>query len=67
MHNRRPFEVFRPGLVPDLCYGFGRDYSMPMMSRQAFARCEESLLASRATSPCRLDPLGFAGSRRPPC
>ncbi|MBA3315560.1 MAG: hypothetical protein H0T47_20015 [Planctomycetaceae bacterium] len=67
MPTRRPVDTFRPGSVPDLCYGFGRDYAVSMMNRQAFSRCGESLLASRQTSPCRLNPTGLPGSRRPPC
>lgn len=67
MPARYPVDTFRPGSVPDLSYGFGRDYAVPMMNRQAFSRYEGSLLACRESSPCRLNPSGSLGSKRPPC
>ena len=67
MPTRRPLDTLRPGFVPDLCYGFGRDYAVPMLTRRSFARCGDALLACRETSPYRLSPAGLSGSRRPPC
>lgn len=67
MPTRRAVDSLRPGTVPDLCYGFGRDYSVPMMTRRAFARCGEAWLESRESLPQRLNPYGLSGSRRPPC
>jgi hypothetical protein len=67
MPTRRPLDTLRPGCTPDLCYGFGRDYSVPMMTRRAFSRFGDTFLAGRETLPCRLDPVGISSSRRPPC
>lgn len=67
MPGRRPLDTLRPGSVPDLCYGFGRDYAVPLPTRRAFARCGEAVLTARDTLPHRLSPLGLSASRRPPC
>ena len=66
MPTRHTLDTLRPGCVPDLCYGLGRDYAVPMMTRRAFSRFGDALLAGRETSPYRLDPICIS-SRRPPC
>lgn len=66
MSTRRTIDSLRPGVVPDLCYGFGRDYAVPIMTRRAFARSGEAWLGNRESLPHRLDPYGGVGSRRPP-
>jgi hypothetical protein len=53
--------------MPDLCYGLGRDYAVPLPTRRAFAYHGDALLAARETLPCRLGPVGLSGLRRPPC
>ena len=67
MPTRRPLETLRPGFMPDLSYGFGRDYAVPMLTRRAFSRYGESVVSSREILPQRLSPLILSGSRRPPC
>ena len=67
MPTRRPLDTLRPGSFPDLCYGLGRDYAVPMMTRRAFSQFGDILLAGRETLPYRVDPVGISGSRRPPC
>jgi len=66
MSAQRPIELLRPGRVPDPCYSLGRDYAVPLLTRRAFGRCDRVVLARREILPCRLDPGGLAGSRRPP-
>jgi hypothetical protein len=67
MPSRTPLDTLRPGSVPDLCYGFGRDYAVPMLTRRSFARCGEAVLSARDTLPHRLSLIGLSASRRPPC
>lgn len=67
MPTRRPLDSLRPGSVPDLCYGLGRDYAVPLPTRRAFAFHGDALLAARETLPCRLAPIGLSAARRPPC
>lgn len=67
MPTRRPLDTLRPGSMPDLCYGFGRDYAVVMPTRRAFASHGDALLAARETLPCRFNPVGLSGLRRPPC
>lgn len=66
MPTRRPLESFRPDGCPVTGYGFGRDYSLPLLTRRAFGRCEGSVVSARDTLPCRMSPAGLGGSRRPP-
>lgn len=67
MPTRRPLDTLRPGSIPDLCYGFGRDYAVPLLTRRAFARYGDALLSARDTLPHRLSPIGLSTMRRPPC
>ena len=62
----RPLDTRHPGSVPDLCYGFGRDYAVPMLTRRSFGRHSNAVLDHRETLPQRLNLDGLAGSRRPP-
>jgi hypothetical protein len=52
--------------MPDLCYGLGRDYTVPLPTRRAFAYHSDALLAARESLPCRLGTVGLSGLRRPP-
>ena len=67
MPSRRPLDTLRPGCVPDLSYGLGRDYAVPMLTRRAFALHGDAVLTCRESIPYRVSPMGMSGSRRPPC